>query len=118
MYQTKKGIEYQIVKRPLVYYEISVINANGRRNRYVTPVSIECDAYGMSGAHEVVDGETIIGCVPAVAGSFMVYIEFTGKDDRFRETELGIEIPGATHECWDTEALMIMEEEYGGQHNV
>ena len=64
---------FEIDVRPVIYHEVKVWVENGERFQIISPVSVGI-GYGVSATHiDINDGETIISCVPAMPGTYMVY---------------------------------------------
>lgn len=110
---TVGGIEFWISKRPLLYYAVSVLADNGKGRRMWTyPISMECNESDVR-IDDVSMGETIIACVPAVAGSYEIFVEWNiewkGELSR-EETPLGIEVPGADLPDWNCVAEQYIKD--------
>ena len=64
---------FEIDVRPVIYHEVKVWAENGKRFQIITPISVGV-GYGVSATCiDINDGETIISCVPAIPGTYMVY---------------------------------------------
>lgn len=76
MNQTQTETVYEIVRRPLIYYRISVMNTiDGMRKAFTTPIAMwkddPCEPFD---GDDIMNGETIIDNVPAKDGSYEVGI--------------------------------------------
>lgn len=64
---------FEIDVRPVLYHEVKVWAENGERFQIVTPISAG-RGYGVSATFvDIGNGETVISCVPAIPGTYMVY---------------------------------------------
>ena len=111
------NIEFWVVKRPLLYYVVSVIADNGQgRKMWTVPISMYCGDADIR-IDDVSSGETIIACVPAVAGSYEIFVEWNGET-YMEETSIGIEVPGADCPNWDCVAEQYIKKIVCGIHSV
>jgi len=99
------GNEFEIVKNPVIYYEVCVhVHNDGRRTSVTYPVDI-----GVEGVEQrsVPDGTTIVACVPATCITHAVF----SVDEDGGRTFLGYDVPGTLMD-WQSEARKYVEE-YG-----
>lgn len=81
---------FELETRPILYHQVVVSDKNGRREQRVTPICPTSN-YGIDiFTTELRDGEKVIACIPAVAGSYCVYAyACTPKEHRLTEICLG-----------------------------
>lgn len=97
---TVNDIEFWVSKRPILYYAVSILADNGKgRKMWTSPISMECEDADVR-IDNVSMGETIIACVPAVAGSYEVFVEWS-DGGLIEDVSIGMEVPGADHSDWD-----------------
>lgn len=95
-------MEFDIVMRPIAYYEVCVnVHPDGRRITNTNPVDIDNDGIE---DRDVPDGATIVACVPATYDVSAVYM----IDDEGERTFLGYELPGIDMD-WEREAREYVE---------
>lgn len=105
------GITYWIVKKPLLYYKVSVKadNGNGRR-MFTQPISMNCDEFNIR-IDKVDGGENVIACVPAAPGSIEVFVEWDNVTSLpYNEESLGTQVVGADIPDWDELALVYIKD--------
>lgn len=106
------GIEYHVVKAPLLYYKVSVMADRGIGRKIITtPVSMFSHDSDEQ-IDYVSNGETIISCVPPTPGSvevFVVWYEDETNTVSVDNEQLGIEVPGADIPNWDMMARQCTE---------
>lgn len=95
-------IDIEIVKQPVIYYEVSVnVRNDGTRTTITHPVDIDADGVEKRG---VSNGTTIIACVPPMCGVHTVYMVDVDGDKVF----IGYDMPGNTID-WESEACRCAE---------
>lgn len=93
---------YQIERRPLIYYRISVISDEYGRNEVATPVAMWCnDVHEPIDSYDLVDGEKIINTIPAQPLSYEMGV-WDEPDNGW--VVLGYDIPGMEAINWDQKA--------------
>lgn len=91
--------EFEIVRRPVIFYEVSVMRcADGERRMFTTPTSMN----GTCGGCAPVDsGEKIIACVPPTPGTANIFVKHTTNGGEVMFTHVGVEVPGMEHPDWN-----------------
>lgn len=107
---TSKSITgYQIDRKPLIYYRISVMNLPDRERTVTTePISMWCDdALEPFEIAAIDNGSLIIDNIPALPGSSEVgvWLEPNGEWEI-----LGYEIPGMPTIDWDKRASALIDD--------
>ena len=91
--------EFKIVRRPVIFYEVSVIRgADGERRMFTNPISMNGTCGGCA---PINSGEKIIACVPPAPGTTNVFVEHTTNDGEDLFTHIGVEVPGMAHSDWN-----------------
>ncbi len=91
--------EFKIIRRPVIFYEVSVMRgADGERRMFTTPISMN----GTCGGCAPIDsGEKIIACVPPASGTANIFVEHTTNDGEEMFTHIGVEVLGMEHPDWN-----------------
>ena len=91
--------DFKIVRRPVIFYEVSVMRCADRERRmFTTPISMN----GTCGGCTPIDsGEKIIACVPPAPGTTNIFVEHTANNGEHLFTLIGVEVPGMEHPDWN-----------------